>query len=244
MKIFKNKNYEFSIIILSILSIFLVVLDFSSVINISQQPYLLIDTVILIIFTIDYIARFFLAEEKKKFFLTNIFDLIAIIPFSSIFSFFRVARIFRIARISRISRLSRLVGITGKLSRNLNGFLKTNGFINVLYISVVLILISATTYSVAENVPFVDSLWWALVTTTTVGYGDISPTSPFGRIAAIILMFLGIGFIGLLTSTITEFFNGEESQSEESKDELLQKIDYLIEKVENLEKKIDEKNQS
>ncbi|MBL1226577.1 potassium channel family protein [Enterococcus sp. BWR-S5] len=241
MKIFKNKNYEFSIIVLSILSIFMVVLDFASVINLSEQPYLVVDTSILIIFAVDYIARLYLAEEKKKFFLTNIFDLIAIIPFSSIFSFFRVARIFRIARISRISRLSRLVGITGKLSRNLNGFLKTNGFINVLYISVILILISATTYSVAENVPFADSLWWALVTTTTVGYGDISPTSPFGRIAAIVLMLLGIGFIGLLTSTITEFFNGGESQSGESKDELLTKIEYLIEKVEALEKKIDEK---
>lgn len=243
MKIFKNKYYEFSIIMLSIVSIFMVVLDFSSLINISEQPYLVIDTLILFIFAIDYVARFMLAEEKKKFFLTNIFDLIAIIPFSSIFSFFRVARVFRIARISRISRLSRLVGITGKLSRNLSGFLKTNGFINVLYISIVLILISATTYSVAENVPFADSLWWALVTTTTVGYGDISPSSPFGRIAAIMLMFLGIGFIGLLTSTITEFFSKDKSASADSKDELLLKIDYLIKKVEELEKRFDEEQE-
>lgn len=239
MNFFKSKGYEISIIVLSVFSIVMVVLDFSSVIDIATQPYMLIDMFILVIFAIDYVARFILAEEKKRFFLTNIFDLIAIIPFSSIFSFFRIARIFRVARISRISRLSRLIGITGKLSRSLNGFLKTNGFINVLYISIILILISATTYSVAENVPFVDSLWWALVTTTTVGYGDISPTSSFGRAAAIVLMFLGIGFIGLLTSTITEFFNGGASKDEPSKDELIQKIDYLIEKIDRLEKRID-----
>lgn len=137
--------------------------------------------------------------------------------------------------------MSRLIGITGKLSRNLNGFLKTNGFINVLYISIILILISATTYSVAENVPFVDALWWALVTTTTVGYGDISPSSSFGRIAAIMLMFLGIGFIGLLTSTITEFFNGEKKEQDTSENQLMEKMDYLIQRVDELEKKLEEK---
>lgn len=241
MQIFKSKYYEGTIILLSVVSIFMVVIDFSSVISISEQPYYTIDTAILIVFAVDYFARFSQAVEKKKFFLTNIFDLIAIIPFSSIFSFFRVARIFRIARISRISRLSRLIGITGKLSRNLKGFLQTNGFIHVLYISIVLILISATTYSVAENVPFVDALWWALVTTTTVGYGDISPASPFGRVAAIILMFLGIGFIGLLTSTITEFFNGSKENQESSKDELMKKMDYLIQRVDELEKKLEKR---
>lgn len=241
MQIFKSKYYDISIITLSIVSIIMVILDFSSVINITEQPFVIFDTVILIIFATDYVGRLAYAEEKKKFFLTNIFDLIAIIPFSSIFSFFRVARVFRIAKISRISRLSRLIGVTGKLSRNLNGFLKTNGFINVLYISVVLILVSATIYSIAENVPFFDSLWWAFVTTTTVGYGDISPSSSLGKIAAILLMFLGIGFIGLLTSTITEFFNGNKDKQESSENELMEKMNYLIQRVEELEKKLEER---
>lgn len=87
MKIFKSKYYESSIIFLSVISIIMVILDFSSVIRISEYPYLFLDTVILIIFAIDYVVRFTLATEKKNFFLTNIFDLIAIIPFSSIFSF-------------------------------------------------------------------------------------------------------------------------------------------------------------
>lgn len=234
----KEKFYDLSIIVLAIISIFLVVLDFASLINISNQPFRSIDSFILLVFVYDYFSRLFKAENKKEFFFKNLFDLIAIVPFNSIFSFFRLARVFRIARISRVFKLSRLVGITGKLTNRIDGFLKTNGFRNALYVSVVLILISATMYSIAENVAFLDSIWWAVVTTTTVGYGDISPHTPLGRIAAVLLMFLGIGFIGILTSTITEYFNSEKETKEDEIARLHHKIDLLMEKIESLEKEI------
>ncbi len=51
-----------------------------------------------------------------------------------------------------------------------------------------------------------DALWWAIVTATTVGYGDIVPVTPIGRILASIMMLFGIAFIGMITSTITNFF--------------------------------------
>lgn len=51
-----------------------------------------------------------------------------------------------------------------------------------------------------------DALWWSFVTVTTVGYGDISPVSSFGRVIAGLLMAFGIGFIGMLTGTIATFF--------------------------------------
>lgn len=232
----KGKVYDTGIIGLALVSIVMVVLDFSSVISLKVQPYLTIDTIILIIFAIDYIYRFYKADNKFQFFKSNIFDLIAIIPFDAVFSFFRIARVFRIARISRFSRLSRLVGVTGKLTKRLSDFLNTRNFIKVLYASIVLILLSSALYSYAENVPFTESFWWALVTATTVGYGDISPASPLGKIAAIILMFLGIGFIGLLTSTITDYFNKQDEPEQD--EDLHQKINHLIEKVESLEREI------
>jgi voltage-gated potassium channel len=51
-----------------------------------------------------------------------------------------------------------------------------------------------------------DALWWAVVTTTTVGYGDVSPVTGEGRLIAVALMVVGIGFIGVFTATITSFF--------------------------------------
>ena len=53
---------------------------------------------------------------------------------------------------------------------------------------------------------FPDALWWAIVTLTTVGYGDISPTSPGGRLIGVVLMFFGIGVLGLFTATIAGVF--------------------------------------
>lgn len=234
----KKKFYDLTIIILAIVSIILVVLDFASLINISEKPFRTIDSFILIVFAYDYFSRLIKSEIKKDFFVRNLFDLLAIIPFNSIFSFFRLARVFRIARVTRLFKLSRLVGVTGKLTNRIDGFLKTNGFRNALYVSLVLILISATMYSIAENVAFVDSIWWAVVTTTTVGYGDISPHTPLGRIAAILLMFLGIGFIGILTSTITEYFNSEKNTKDDEIASLHHKIDLLMEKIESLENEI------
>ncbi|EOL86805.1 ion transporter [Enterococcus faecalis] len=229
MKI-NQKIYNYSVVILALISIALVIFDFSNVINISDPPFNIIDNFILITFTIDYIVRFIISKNKIKFFKENIFDLIAIIPFDAIFSFFRIARLFRIAKIARLAKLTRAIGVVGKLTRN------TKSFLNVIYLSSVLIVISAMIYSYAENVPYIDAFWWALVTTTTVGYGDISPATPLGRVAAIILMILGIGFIGMLTSTITEYFNKSNNEDEESND----KIEILINKIDQLETTIEQ----
>ncbi|WP_122646747.1 potassium channel family protein [Enterococcus mediterraneensis] len=238
----KKHIYDITIAILAVISITLVVLDFSSVISLKDQPYQSIDTSILVIFAIDYAYRFWKADKKGQFFRKNIFDLIAIIPFNTIFSFFRIARVFRIARISRFARLSHLVGVTGKLTKHLSDFLKTKNFIQVLYVSAALILVSAAIYSYAENISYLKSIWWALVTATTVGYGDLAPTSPLGRIAAVMLMLLGIGFIGLLTSTITEYFSSQGDPT--TIDDLEEKIDLLLKKVDQLEEKVDQLSDS
>lgn len=204
-------------------------------IDLNKSPYFQIDNFILIVFTIDYAVRFVKAENKWYFFKINIFDLIAIIPFNSIFSFFRISRVFRIARLTKILRLTRLVGITGKLQSRSKKLFHTNGLNYLIYVSIALILFSSMLYSLAENVSFMDSIWWALTTTTTVGYGDISPQTAIGRIAAIILMILGIGFIGMLTSSITSYFTNEPSNEKEDIKQINDKLDILIKKIEHLE---------
>ena len=74
------------------------------------------------------------------------------------------------------------------------------------------------------------------MTTTTVGYGDISPTTPIGRIIAAILMIVGIGLIGSLTSTITALFfqQHEKSAKLDTKSEMLKTLQAQLDDFENL----------
>lgn len=216
-----KRIYYASVLILSISSIILALFDISNVININVYPYSYADKGILIFFWIDYIVRLYKADNKKLFFKQNIFDLLAIIPFDSIFYFFRA---FRVLRVIKLLRLIRIVGFTGKIQKSIKRFFGTNGFIYLVITTVILILIAAEIYSVAENTSYMNSLWWAIATTTTVGYGDISPHTEIGRTVAVVLMILGIGLIGSVTSTVTAFFVDEKNdrENDELKNELKQ----------------------
>lgn len=185
--------------ILAIISIILIILSYSSVININSGYPALLNNTLLVIFTIDYFTRLYLAKDKKKFFKENIFDLLSIIPVSASFSIFRLARL---SRLAIVFRLVRLAGLTGKLNR----LLQTSGLVYIIYTSIAILIISAAMYSVSEHVSFDNSLWWAIATATTIGYGDISPHTTLGKFAAILLMIIGIGFVGVLTSSLTNFF--------------------------------------
>lgn len=214
----KKKFYETIMVILAIISILLIILDYGSIININKGYPALLNNFILIIFAVDYFTRLILAKDKWKFFKQNIFDLISIIPVSSTLNIFRIARI---ARFISVLRIVRLIGLTGKLNR----LLQTNGLIYIIYTSLCILIVAASMYSVSEHVSFGNSLWWAIATATTIGYGDISPNSFMGKLAAIILMFVGIGFVGVLTSSITNFFM--QDHTSDRMQEVLDKLTAL-----------------
>jgi voltage-gated potassium channel len=168
-----------------------------------------LDTSIWILFIIDYIVRLIRTKNRKAFFKENIFDLLAILPFNSAFRAFRALRFFKtlkLLKVFKLFKLTKVLALIGRLYNKAKRFLKTNGFQYMLALALTLILIAGVLMSFFEDMTIPDAIWWAFVTTTTVGYGDISPASASGRIIACILMITGIGLIGSLTSAITTFF--------------------------------------
>lgn len=233
----KTIIYNIFMALLAIISIVLIVLDYAHEINIISPPYSIIDNSILIIFAVDYFVRLFYAKDKKRFFKENIFDLLSIIPVNNLFYVFRMARIGRAFRLLKLLRIFRLVGLTGRLHK----FLKTNGLIYYLYISLTVILIASSLYCISEKVSFSTALWWSITTATTVGYGDVSPTTGLGKAAAVLLMFLGIGFIGMLTSSLTNFFDtSTDNDLEKELAELKQQNKDLEDHLSRLEKLVKE----
>lgn len=216
---------------MAIISIVLIVLSYGSVIDINSGYPALLNNTLLVIFAIDYFIRLYLAKDKKKFFKENIFDLLSIIPVSASFNFFRLARL---SRLAVVFRLVRLVGLTGKLNR----LLQISGLVYIIYISIAILIISAAMYSVSEHVSYDQSLWWAIATATTIGYGDISPHTPLGKFAAILLMIIGIGFIGVLTSSLTNFFIRDHTN--DRMETVLKKLNQLEQSNRDLQKEVHE----
>ncbi|WP_033542864.1 potassium channel family protein [Planococcus sp. CAU13] len=190
--------YESVMFILILISLFFA---FST-----NENFIRIDWAIWVVFVLDYLIRVSRSENKWTYIKQHPFELIGIIPLDSIF---------RAARIVRVFRVIRLIGIGTRYSAPVYKLLKTNGLDKVLIVALILLFLVPIPIVFLEPSidTFADALWWAIVTTTTVGYGDISPETPVGRILAIILMLIGIGIIGTLTSAITSFFNEKEPEN-------------------------------
>ncbi|MDU2587903.1 MAG: ion channel [Streptococcus sp.] len=243
-----KEYYDTSIIILALISVVLVIFSFTDLIDLENPPYSIIDLVLWLVFLVDYIWRFSISKSKWSFIINNIFDLLAILPLNAIFTVFRLGRIFRLARLTKLvklSRLLRIIGLTGKLEKKLKIFLRTNGLIYILYVNFFIVLVGSSILSVVEEKTFSDSVWWSLVTVTTVGYGDIVPSSLFGKWLAVLLMLVGIGTIGMLTSALTNFFvkdnPDEQKKLDKLQDELITQrilVEKQSEKIEELHRMI------
>lgn len=199
----KKKIYNITVCILCVVSVMFAVLDFSKGLTPLQTW---IDNIIYGIFVLDYIIRLAVADQKKKFFKENLFDLIAILPFNSAFRIFRILKFSKILRFAKFTKLFRIGSVSARFLTKVRRFLKTNGFKYVLILSGSSILAGTFAMMYFEQMKFQDALWWSFVTATTVGYGDLSPATNAGRIVASLLMLVGIGLIGSLTSSITSFF--------------------------------------
>lgn len=141
----------------------------------------------------------------------------------------------RWVRLLRIVRLLRLAFVATRAVHVAKRTLGHRGFLYVAAVNAVVIAAGAGAISAVEpevvKGDYWNGLWWAVVTATTVGYGDISPSSVPGRMVAATLMFTGIGLLSTLAATITALFVGQEERSEfQQVQDRLDRIEALLER--------------
>ncbi len=190
-----------------------------------------IDTGLCIVMLAEWFLLLALVDRKMAFVKARWIDLIASIPL------LLVLRPFRIVRLIRLLRLLRGIALFGKALRPWQHMLGMSIFKNAIAVAVVLLLLcSVIIMDLERNNPnldeFSEAVWWALVTTTTVGYGDAYPLTGEGRFVAGVLMILGVGLFGTFAASMTAVLT--RSKPEVSNRDLLERIEALDERINQL----------
>lgn len=211
-------TFMFTVIIMSIIPLAFV----------KQQSWMtLIDRITVIIFIVDYIFRWFVADKLSnklnKFILypltpMAIIDLLSILPSITLLnSSFKLLKIFRLFRSLRLLKILKLVRYSKSITMICNVFKKQKEtFITILVMAITYILVSALVIINVEPETFptyFDALYWATISLTTVGYGDVYAVTTIGKIITMISSFLGIAVVALPAVIITSGLMDELSKS-------------------------------
>ncbi|MCX2433432.1 ion transporter [Pedobacter sp. GR22-10] len=209
-----GKAFDIGLLLAIFTSIMVVMLD--SVISIHHQYGKLfnrLEWIFAALFTVEYILRLVSVRKPLLFVLSplGIIDLIALLPsYLSIFFIgaqsLLVFRALRLLRVFRIFKLGQFLSEINFLTQALKGSLRKIS-IFLLTVLTITVILGSIMYLVEKrengfsNIP--ESIYWAIVTITTVGYGDISPITPMGKFVASVVMLIGYAIIAVPTGIIT-----------------------------------------
>ncbi len=175
-----------------------------------------------VVFTIEYVLRIYVADRKFRFIFSffGLIDLLAILPFY--LSFGVDLRSLRALRFLRLFIVLKLV----RYNKAMNHFIKAMStareqILLFIFITIILIYFAAVGIYYFENEvqpdkfsSIFDSLWWAIITLTTVGYGDVFPITVGGKVFTFIILMLGLGIVavptGIISSALTKSVDKED----------------------------------
>jgi len=214
--------YQIFILVVTVLSLLVMAALLLPLDEATVTALLVWDNLICLIFLADFAYNITGSHPKREYFLhqRGWLDLLGSIPTLGIFRF---TALFRLARLSRLARIMRLLG--GQNRKQLVRDVIQNRSQYALFITVLLALVVMSVSSVlilqfesrspdASITTGGDALWWAVVTITTVGYGDYYPVTTLGRMVGVFVMASGIGIIGALASILASLLVAPTTQVE------------------------------
>ena len=215
-----GRMFDFSIQLLITLSV--LAFTISTLPNLSpgfRRTLVVFEVVTVLIFTVEYVLRIVVARDKRGFIFSfyGLVDLLSILPFYLAVGF--DLRFLRVLRLMRLFRTFKLFRYTRALETLRIAFVEIKNELVVFLCACALLLYLASVGIYlfehdAQPEAFASvfhSMWWAVATLTTVGYGDVYPVTAGGRIFTTIILFLGLGVIavpaGLLASALSKIVN-------------------------------------
>ncbi len=209
-----GRNFDIALILVILMSVVVVLLDSLPDSHALHGPfYLHLEWAFTLVFTIEYALRIWCSPNRKSYLLSGfgIVDLLAILPTYIAFVFpaagsLLLIRLIRILRIFRILRLLQFYREANVLARSMSNarrkifvFFSAMLIITTIFGCLMYVLEGAT--NGFSSIP--QSIYWAVVTITTVGYGDVVPHTPLGQAVASVGMLIGYAIIAIPTGIIT-----------------------------------------
>jgi voltage-gated potassium channel len=209
-----GRRFDAMLIALIIASVIAVMLDSVAGFSARYSPQLVaIEWAFTILFTIEYLVRIWCVRDVRAYTLSffGIIDLLSVLPtYLSLLlpggQFLAVIRVLRVIRVFRVFKLVRFLGEASLLSTALRN---ARYKIAVFLVTVLCIVIVVGSFMYLIEGPqsgftsIPRGVYWAIVTLTTVGYGDIAPVTPMGQSLAAFVMVLGYGIIAVPTGIVT-----------------------------------------
>ncbi len=210
-----GRAFDVALIVCILLSVAAVMLDSVPSVHAVYAPELnAIEWFFTIVFTIEYALRLWCIENTRQYARSfyGVVDLLGILPsylsllLADTYQYLLVVRVLRVLRVFRVLRMVRYVGEASLLL----DAIRASGRKIIVFISTVLVLVvifGSMMYLIeGEEAGFTSipkSIYWAVVTMTTVGYGDVTPATPLGQAFATIVMIMGYGIIAVPTGIVT-----------------------------------------
>ncbi|MEF3254588.1 MAG: ion transporter [Deferribacterales bacterium] len=219
----EGKLFDEVLLLLIILSVITLSLESIDTFHVKfKNIFLILEVFFTVIFTIEYLLRIYCIKKPLKY-MTSFFGIIDLLSFlpSYLEIFFpgihyiisirvlRLLRIFRILKMYRFSTHAKILYLAIKMSRYKIAVFLFAVLNIVIVIGTIMYMIEGPDNGF-DNIP--KSIYWAIVTLTTVGYGDISPKTPLGQLIASLLMITGYGIIAVPTGIMTYEINKIQSK--------------------------------
>ncbi|MBK5213710.1 MAG: ion transporter [Flavobacteriaceae bacterium] len=218
-----GRLFDIILLILILLSVVIVMLESVRSIDTEYHGlFYVIEWIITIFFTIEYIARIITVKKPKNYIFSfyGIIDLLSTIPLYLSFilvgsNYLLTVRALRLLRVFRILKITRYVGEGNKLRKALMES-RAKIFIFIFAVLIVAIIAGTLMYLIEgeesgfKSIPV--NVYWCIVTLTTVGFGDIAPVTPAGQFLATLIMILGYGVIAVPTGIISAQYVRKDSE--------------------------------
>ncbi len=220
-----GKLFDIILLIVIVYSIIVVMLESLPRFDVKYHRFLDIsEWVVTVLFSIEYILRIVCIKKPSKYIFSffGIVDFLSTVP--KYLSFFLVGsqyltafRALRLLRVFRILKLVRFVGESNNLVRAMSAS-RTKIMVFVFFLVIISVLLGTTMYLIEgpehgfNSIPH--SVYWTIVTLTTVGYGDISPETALGQFIATVIMIIGYGIIAVPTGIVSAEYASAKKKNE------------------------------